>query len=123
MLRARQGAALTPLCMHAPRIHICNKGAASQGARCVHSSHQLGVHAPMHRISLAQRLICTPCSFCREFLLANYAEIKKANPGFPVLVREATGAEAKLIARYGERVVTRSRSRCRAMGCLCARAA
>lgn len=55
-------------------------------------------------IASAQRLICTPCSFRRDFLLANYAEIKKANPGFPVLVREATGAEAKLIARYGERV-------------------
>jgi NADH dehydrogenase (ubiquinone) 1 alpha subcomplex subunit 2 len=39
---------------------------------------------------------------CREFLLSNYAEIKKANPGFPVLVREAAGTEAKLIARYGE---------------------
>lgn len=107
LLRARQGAALTSLRMHALRIHICNKGAASQGARCVHSSHQLGVHAPMH-IASTQRFICTPCSFRRDFLLANYAEIKKANPGFPVLVREATGAEAKLIARYGERVVTRS---------------
>mmetsp|Transcript_3964 Transcript_3964/g.8544 ORF Transcript_3964/g.8544 Transcript_3964/m.8544 type:complete len:93 (+) Transcript_3964:51-329(+) len=36
----------------------------------------------------------------REFLLANYAEIKKANPGFPLLVRESAGTEAKLIARY-----------------------
>mmetsp|Transcript_22892 Transcript_22892/g.68039 ORF Transcript_22892/g.68039 Transcript_22892/m.68039 type:complete len:101 (-) Transcript_22892:120-422(-) len=37
----------------------------------------------------------------REFLLSNYAEIKKANPGFPLLVRECAGTEAKLIARYG----------------------
>ncbi|GAX74405.1 hypothetical protein CEUSTIGMA_g1853.t1 [Chlamydomonas eustigma] len=36
----------------------------------------------------------------REFLISNYAEIKKANPGFPLLVRECSGIEAKLIARY-----------------------
>ncbi|KAG1671163.1 hypothetical protein FOA52_005417 [Chlamydomonas sp. UWO 241] len=50
------------------RVHICQTGPASAGAR--------------------------------EFLLSNYAEIKKANPGFPVLVRECAGTEAKLIARY-----------------------
>ena len=41
---------------------------------------------------------------CREFLLANYAEIKKVNPGFPVLIRECAGAEAKLVARYAKGV-------------------
>ena len=41
---------------------------------------------------------------CREFLLSNYAEIKKANPGFPLLIRECAGAEAKLIARYDKGV-------------------
>lgn len=39
---------------------------------------------------------------CRDFVLAHYAELKKANPHFPILVREASGVEAKLIARYGE---------------------
>jgi hypothetical protein len=34
--------------------------------------------------------------------MGNYAEMKKANPDFPILVREAAGTEAKLIARYGE---------------------
>lgn len=38
---------------------------------------------------------------CRDFILGNYAELKKANPHFPILVREASGVEAKLIARYG----------------------
>jgi len=38
---------------------------------------------------------------CREFLLSSYAELKKANPKFPILVRECSGVEAKLIARYG----------------------
>eukprot|EP00798_Chlamydomonas_sp_ICE-L_P010391 gene10391-8333_t len=36
----------------------------------------------------------------REFILSNYAAIKKVNPGFPFLVRESGGVEAKLIARY-----------------------
>jgi hypothetical protein len=27
--------------------------------------------------------------------------MKKANPDFPILVRECSGVEAKLIARYG----------------------
>lgn len=38
----------------------------------------------------------------RDFLLANYAEVKKANPAFPILIREAPGVEAKLVGRYGE---------------------
>lgn len=38
----------------------------------------------------------------REFLVGNFAELKKGNPETPILVREASGAEAKLIARYGE---------------------
>jgi NADH dehydrogenase (ubiquinone) 1 alpha subcomplex subunit 2 len=37
-------------------------------------------------------------------VLSSYAELKKANPDFPILVREASGTEAKLIARYGEGV-------------------
>ncbi|GLC40564.1 hypothetical protein PLESTB_000044400 [Pleodorina starrii] len=36
----------------------------------------------------------------REFVVSNYAEMKKANPHFPILVRECAGAEAKLTARY-----------------------
>ncbi|KAI8466077.1 MAG: NADH:ubiquinone oxidoreductase 11 kDa subunit [Monoraphidium minutum] len=36
----------------------------------------------------------------REFLIGNYTEMKKANPDFPILVRECSGAEAKLVARY-----------------------
>lgn len=34
--------------------------------------------------------------------MGSYAEMKKANPDLPILVREASGTEAKLIARYGE---------------------
>ena len=38
----------------------------------------------------------------REFVIGSYVDIKKANPGLPILIREAEGTEAKLTARYGE---------------------
>ena len=34
-------------------------------------------------------------------MLNQYQHIKKANPKFPILIRECSGAEARLIARYG----------------------
>ena len=37
----------------------------------------------------------------RDFVLGGYVELKKANPDFPILVRECVDVEAKLIARYG----------------------
>lgn len=36
----------------------------------------------------------------KEFVIAQYAELKKANPHFPILIRDCPGAEAKLTARY-----------------------
>jgi len=54
---------------------------------------------------------CTPHAR-RDFLLANYAEMKKANPYFPILVRESAGAEAKLIARYGGWCVAHRHTAC-----------
>ena len=41
------------------------------------------------------------CALRRDFVLGNYAELKKANPDFPILVRECSGIEAKMVARYG----------------------
>ncbi|KAF6257623.1 cytidine deaminase-like protein [Scenedesmus sp. NREL 46B-D3] len=35
-----------------------------------------------------------------DFVLGSYAELKKANPDTPILVRECSGTEAKLIARF-----------------------
>ena len=37
----------------------------------------------------------------RDFIMSSYASIKTDNPGFPFLIREAEGVQAKLIARYG----------------------
>lgn len=34
-------------------------------------------------------------------MVSAYSELKKANPKFPILIRECQGVEAKLIARYG----------------------
>lgn len=41
----------------------------------------------------------------RDFVLASYQELKKANPNFPLLVREAQEAKATLVARYGMSLV------------------
>ncbi|XP_031573857.1 NADH dehydrogenase [ubiquinone] 1 alpha subcomplex subunit 2-like [Actinia tenebrosa] len=37
----------------------------------------------------------------RNFLEKNYVDIKKANPKFPILVRECSGIFPKMYARYG----------------------
>lgn len=43
--------------------------------------------------------------------MSSYQELKKANPTFPILIRECAGVEAKLIARYGKRKSKKSRRR------------
>jgi len=50
-----------------------------------------------HQVSLQHT-----AGHCRDFVVSSYAELKKANPQLPILIREAQGAEAKLTARYGE---------------------
>lgn len=62
-------------------------------------SHQNEL-AKEHQDIETQHLFMFPV--CRAFVVENFAEIKRANPYFPFLVREAAGAEAKLIARFGE---------------------
>ncbi|KAI8356617.1 thioredoxin-like protein [Choanephora cucurbitarum] len=36
----------------------------------------------------------------RDFVAKNYLDIKKANPELPILVREASGIEARAFARF-----------------------
>lgn len=38
---------------------------------------------------------------CRDFVHSSYQELKKANPTFPILIRECSGVQARMIARYG----------------------
>eukprot|EP00128_Syssomonas_multiformis_P002686 Colp12_sorted_trinity150504_noHs@32337 len=45
----------------------------------------------------------------RDFVRNNYVELKKANPTFPILVRECEGVEPRILARYDygvEKMVT-----------------
>lgn len=50
------------------------------------------MHTPTHSPS--------PPKTHSDFLASSLADLKKANPGFPLLVREADGAAAAAIARY-----------------------
>ncbi|KAM3956479.1 NADH dehydrogenase (ubiquinone) B8 subunit [Aphomia sociella] len=43
----------------------------------------------------------------REFIQQNYVNIKKDNPNFPILIRECSGIQPRIWARY-ERGVERS---------------
>ncbi|XP_041864862.1 NADH dehydrogenase [ubiquinone] 1 alpha subcomplex subunit 2 [Melanotaenia boesemani] len=36
----------------------------------------------------------------RDFVEHNYVTLKKANPDFPILIRECSGVQARLWARY-----------------------
>ncbi|NXI33714.1 NDUA2 dehydrogenase, partial [Sterrhoptilus dennistouni] len=36
----------------------------------------------------------------REFIEKHYVTLKKANPNFPILIRECSGIQPKLWARY-----------------------
>ncbi|KAI9363716.1 thioredoxin-like protein [Pilaira anomala] len=40
----------------------------------------------------------------RDFVAKNYVNIKKANPELPILVREASGIEARAFARFDKGV-------------------
>ncbi|XP_013193559.1 NADH dehydrogenase [ubiquinone] 1 alpha subcomplex subunit 2 [Amyelois transitella] len=43
----------------------------------------------------------------REFIESNYVKIKKDNPNFPILIRECSGVQPRVWARY-EKGVERS---------------
>lgn len=38
---------------------------------------------------------------CRDFLEHHYVNLKKSNPEFPILIRECSGVQARVWARYG----------------------
>ncbi|KAJ1940019.1 hypothetical protein GGF37_004155, partial [Kickxella alabastrina] len=35
-----------------------------------------------------------------EFIIKSYPGLKQANPGLPILIREASGVESRIIARF-----------------------
>lgn len=44
----------------------------------------------------------------REFIEQHYVTLKQANPDFPILIRECSGVQPRLWARYGECSAARS---------------
>lgn len=47
--------------------------------------------------------LTSPPPLCfREFVEQNYVTLKRSNPEFPILIRECSGVQARLWARYGE---------------------
>ncbi|KAJ2323284.1 hypothetical protein IWW51_003832, partial [Coemansia sp. RSA 2702] len=36
----------------------------------------------------------------RDFIVKAYPGLKKSNPGLPILIREASGVESRIIARF-----------------------
>lgn len=38
----------------------------------------------------------------RDFVEQHYVSLKKSNPDFPILIRECSGVQARVWARYGE---------------------
>ena len=110
----RQGALLClyrplivqPLSVSNRRVHLCQTSKGSEGARCALLTKPCSCHSATLPAALA-RLLHPPqrpahsAAPRRDFVLSGYQELKKANPTFPILVRECGGVEAKLVARYG----------------------
>ncbi|XP_008930774.2 NADH dehydrogenase [ubiquinone] 1 alpha subcomplex subunit 2 [Manacus vitellinus] len=58
----------------------------------------LGLRMRELRIHLCQR--SAGSQGVREFIEKHYVTLKKANPDFPILIRECSGVQPKLWARY-----------------------
>jgi NADH dehydrogenase (ubiquinone) 1 alpha subcomplex subunit 2 len=56
------------------------------------------LRSPLRRIQLCQT--SAGSAGARDFVLSTYAQLKAANPAFPILIREASGVQARLVARY-----------------------
>lgn len=60
---------------------------------------KFGPHLREIRIHLCQKSEAS--KGVREFIENHYVPLKKANPTFPILVRECSGIYPKIYARYG----------------------
>ncbi|ORX60729.1 NADH dehydrogenase, alpha subcomplex, subunit 2 [Hesseltinella vesiculosa] len=59
---------------------------------------QLGKNLKELRVQFCQTSAAS--NGIREYVKANYSAIKQANPNLPILIREASGAEARVFARF-----------------------
>jgi Mitochondrial ribosomal protein L51 / S25 / CI-B8 domain len=120
-----------PSCRHHGRIcrHVLMQGPSTlqdtlisgvrrqpgrQVGTLLHSRHTLPVCNALLIVTAAISKYAD--TSCRDFVMSTYRELKQANPKFPILVREAESAQAKLIARYGE---TARPCGTAALGCMC----
>merc|ERR1712071_421072 len=62
------------------------------------SALRFGAHLRELRIHLCQK--SSASQGVREFIESSYVPLKKANPNFPILIRECSGIHPKLYARY-----------------------
>lgn len=63
------------------------------------SAVRLGAGA-LRELRLHLCLKGTTSSGVRSFIENEYVNLKKTNPNFPILIREASGVQPKLFARY-----------------------
>jgi NADH dehydrogenase (ubiquinone) 1 alpha subcomplex subunit 2 len=70
------------------RFHLSNSGQGSDACRCVYQSRE---HQALQSTDGRHR----------SFLRRAYPTMKHHNPSIPILIREATGVEPKVWARYG----------------------
>jgi len=48
--------------------------------------------------------MCHAVVYTRDFIEKHYVSVKQANPKFPILIRECSGTQPVLWARYGQSV-------------------
>ena len=80
------------------RLHLCQTSKSSNGVRYV-KCHDF--------LALVQAVYCQNAMYTidhfREFIQQHYVQVKQSNPRLPFLIRECSGVEPRLYARYGEK--------------------
>lgn len=79
------------------RIHLCQTGEASNGARWRETFSE----EPTTTSDFLYNFNSLLWKTCREYVEKFYPELKKANPKLPILVRECSGVQPRLWARFG----------------------
>ncbi|XP_062358214.1 NADH dehydrogenase [ubiquinone] 1 alpha subcomplex subunit 2 isoform X1 [Cinclus cinclus] len=85
------------------RIHLCQRSAGSQGVRSARGWAGTGPGVLLQGSETPPSWATgtrPPPSLRREFIEQHYVTLKKANPDFPILIRECSGIQPKLWARY-----------------------
>lgn len=80
------------------RIHLCQTAQSSDGVRYAISICGLTCLALFFAHIVA--LYWIQC--CRKFVEENYIAMKQANPNLPILIRECSGIQPRIYARFGK---------------------